>query len=158
MRDTALAAGFIEAEPVAAAQGWLAESGERADEIVVLDCGGGTVDWAYVRRENGQFRLVPACPPGGIEGLGGHDVDAALLDLLRERVAGDPALEVELERSRARVLKQVRLLKERVARGLAPRPIRIGAAKEEIAAAEVRAIAAERLGRESVQGLPGTGQ
>jgi molecular chaperone DnaK len=53
LREAALAAGFEEAEvvsePEAAARAWLAETGEAADEVIVLDCGGGTVDWAWLR-------------------------------------------------------------------------------------------------------------
>ena len=44
----------------------------------MLDCGGGTTDWAYVRRESGgDFKIHYAFTPGGVE-LGGLNVDKEL--------------------------------------------------------------------------------
>ena len=72
-------------EPEAAVRAWVASSAkERIDkstEVVVLDCGGGTLDWAYLHEgRDGRFRLNPSLPPGASD-IGGEDVDEALLEL-----------------------------------------------------------------------------
>ncbi|MFO1430509.1 MAG: Hsp70 family protein [Candidatus Competibacteraceae bacterium] len=63
LREAAYAAGFGEVElllePVAAARAWLLETGETEQDVVVLDCGGGTLDLAYLRCQQGEMRLVP---------------------------------------------------------------------------------------------------
>lgn len=72
-------------EPEGAALAWLALSAEAeaagADErrdIVVVDCGGGTVDWAYMHKtSDGRFCLMPTLPPGE-ERIGGERVDEEL--------------------------------------------------------------------------------
>ena len=61
---------------------------------MVLDCGGGTIDWAYLTRQGGEFRVVPECPPGGDRQVGGHDVDLEILNLIAESLP--PEAEADL--------------------------------------------------------------
>ncbi|GAA2626121.1 hypothetical protein GCM10010399_66970 [Dactylosporangium fulvum] len=69
-------------EPVAAAR-YFADVLRRpvpvGSALAVFDFGGGTLDIAVVRNDNGRFSVVGA---GGIEDLGGLDVDAALVEHL----------------------------------------------------------------------------
>ena len=70
-------------EPEGAARAWLAslDTAAGADErrdVVVVDCGGGTVDWAYMHKtSDGRFRLMPLLPPEAAE-IGGERVDEEL--------------------------------------------------------------------------------
>ena len=129
LRDAAAEAGFaadaveLLPEPVAAARAWLAETGKAADEVVVFDAGGGTIDWAYLRRENNAFRIVPECVPDGDRQVGGHDVDELLLELLEE-VAGAAGDEIPARRSH--FLQEVRHLKEQFCRDLPLHPVWVG--------------------------------
>lgn len=62
-------------EPVAAAQAWLTDAGQKvSDRILVCDVGGGTTDFALVGITNGRVRVESDVSPGGIA-LGGNDVD-----------------------------------------------------------------------------------
>src|SRR5690349_13426841 len=69
-------------EPVAAAR-YFADVLRRpvpvGASLAVFDFGGGTLDVAVVRNENGRFNVLGS---GGIEDLGGLDVDAALVEHL----------------------------------------------------------------------------
>ncbi len=69
-------------EPVAAAR-YFADVLRRPVPVgaclAVFDFGGGTLDVAVVRNENGRFNVLGS---GGIEDLGGLDVDAALVEHL----------------------------------------------------------------------------
>jgi hypothetical protein len=80
-------------EPVAAATYCLEVLGQRVavgDCLVVFDFGGGTLDLAAVRREPDGLQVLAT---GGLEDLGGLDVDAALVGHLGHVVAlRDPAL------------------------------------------------------------------
>ena len=88
-------------EPEGAARVWLASldtaagSDERRD-VVVVDCGGGTVDWAYMHKTlSGRFRLVPTLPPES-HLIGGERVDEAL----QTRVLADHKPVEDMERLR----------------------------------------------------------
>jgi hypothetical protein len=69
-------------EPVAAAR-YFAEALRRpvpvGAAIAVFDFGGGTLDVAVVRNDNGRFTVIGT---GGVEDLGGLDVDAAIVEHL----------------------------------------------------------------------------
>jgi molecular chaperone DnaK (HSP70) len=84
-------------------------------EIIVVDCGGGTSDWAYLRYQGEDFELVPACPPGGDRSVGRHDVDLELVTLLKEAL--DSEAEGEIDARQPQYLHRVRTLKERYCRG-----------------------------------------
>jgi formylglycine-generating enzyme required for sulfatase activity len=157
MTQAARTAGFAQVdlveEPVAAARAWLAESGAAADAVVVLDCGGGTVDWAYLRREVEELRPALDVPPGGIEGLGGEDVDLGLLELLELDLAAQGIAPSEIWTRRPRLLLQLRRLKEAVARGRPPFALPVGSASVTLATADIHAMIHSRLLARAVDGL-----
>ncbi|MEV4507482.1 Hsp70 family protein [Dactylosporangium sp. NPDC049525] len=69
-------------EPVAAAR-YFADVLRRpvpvGSALAVFDFGGGTLDIAVVRNDNGRFTVIGS---GGVEDLGGLDIDAALVEHL----------------------------------------------------------------------------
>jgi molecular chaperone DnaK (HSP70) len=148
LREAAKAAGFKEEEvelvdePVAAAHAWLAETGEKAQAVVVLDCGGGTLDWAYLQREGEDFRVVTECPPGGDWSVGGQDVDEELLALVRERLG--EAADAAIEERKPYYLQQLRTLKERYSRGLPLRPLKVGDQAVTLREEDLQAVIEER--------------
>ncbi|HET8657453.1 MAG TPA: Hsp70 family protein [Micromonosporaceae bacterium] len=97
LRDAASLAGLGEValveEPVAAATYCVEVLGHQVPPgaaLGVFDFGGGTLDVAVVRREPAGFRVLAV---GGLDDLGGLDVDAALVGHLGHLVAArDPAL------------------------------------------------------------------
>ncbi|MFI5905977.1 Hsp70 family protein [Dactylosporangium sp. NPDC051541] len=74
-------------EPVAAAR-YFADVLRRpvavGSSLAVFDFGGGTLDIAIVRNENGRFAVIGS---GGLEDLGGLDVDAAIVEHLGNVIA-----------------------------------------------------------------------
>jgi len=75
-------------EPVAAAQAWLYELGGQEEFVIVLDCGGGTLDWACLRRVEGNtFEIIPELPPAGDNKVGGFDIDEAIFDRVTEKIS-----------------------------------------------------------------------
>jgi len=98
-------------EPEAAGLAWVAEQKPKPDDmLVVLDFGGGTIDWACLRvDEKGQPQMIAELPPGGITAAGSH-VDAGLLDEMMALIS-DEQRRMVLQR-RAVVLEQIRQLKE----------------------------------------------
>jgi molecular chaperone DnaK (HSP70) len=115
LKDAAVNAGFKEVhlidEPVAAARAWLAANPKRDDDyIIVLDCGGGTVDWACLHKTcDGAFEIYPDIPLGGCQ-LGGYDVDEEICTWLIEH--GSEAIRAGMENSAPFVRKRVQKLKE----------------------------------------------
>lgn len=154
MREAAGQAGFetvdLVPEPVAAARAWLMESGETGRAVVVLDCGGGTIDWAYLRYEDSSFRLVPDCPPGGDLKVGGHDVDCELVNHLKELV---PDASGTIESRQSYYLREVRRLKERYCRELPYHPIRVGAERVELPGSDIQAVLDARFIQQACDGL-----
>jgi len=98
-------------EPEAAGLAWVAEQSPKPDDmLVVLDFGGGTIDWACLRvDEKGQPQMIAELPPGGITAAGSH-VDAGLFDEMMTLISDEQRRDV-LPR-RAQVLEQIRQLKE----------------------------------------------
>jgi molecular chaperone DnaK (HSP70) len=154
LREAAQAADFTDVElipePVAAAQAWLTEAGETGRSVVVLDCGGGTLDLAYLGYEHGQFRIIPECPPGGDTHVGGHDVDRELLNLLREQL---PDAADELEERQPFYLRQVRVLKERYCRSLPVRPLKVAGKTLELSAEDIQTVLQERFIAQTCESL-----
>ncbi|GAA3283961.1 Hsp70 family protein [Dactylosporangium vinaceum] len=74
-------------EPVAAAR-YFADVLRRpvavGSSLAVFDFGGGTLDIAIVRNDNGRFSVIGS---GGLEDLGGLDVDAAIVEHLGNVIA-----------------------------------------------------------------------
>jgi molecular chaperone DnaK (HSP70) len=154
LREAAQAAAFTEVElvpePVAAAQAWLVQTEETVRSVGVLDCGGGTLDLAYLGYEHGQFRIIPECPPGGDTHVGGHDVDRELMNLLREQM---PEAAEELAQRQPFYLRQVRVLKERYCRGLPLRPLRVSGQTLELDAQDIQAVLEERFIAQTCESL-----
>jgi actin-like ATPase involved in cell morphogenesis len=154
LREAAQAADFTDVElipePVAAARAWLTEAGETGRSVVVLDCGGGTLDLAYLGYENGQFRIIPECPPGGDTHVGGHDVDRELLNLLREQL---PDAADDLEARQPFYLRQVRVLKERFCRNLPVRPLKVADQTLELKPEDIQSILQERFISQTCESL-----
>ena len=98
-------------EPEAAGLVWVKEAKpQKGDMLVVLDFGGGTVDWACLRvDEKGHSVMIPERPPGGVTAAGSH-VDAGLFDEMMTRLSQEQ--KVEVQQRRARVLEQIRRMKE----------------------------------------------
>ena len=98
-------------EPEAAGLAWVAEQKPKPEDmLVVLDFGGGTIDWACLRvDEKGHPQMIAELPPGGITAAGSH-VDAGLFDEMMSLISEEQRREV-LPR-RAQVLEQIRQLKE----------------------------------------------
>lgn len=138
-------------EPVAAARAWLTETGANTREVVVLDCGGGTIDWAYLRREGEDFEIVQTCPPSGDRHVGGHDVDEELLNIVRDKVGAEG--EEEIEDRKTYYLGQVRRLKERYCRGLPGAAMKIGSQQVTLNAQEIQTVIDERFVSQTCEGL-----
>ena len=95
-------------EPLAAARMWREEEDIRHSHAVVLDCGGGTTDWAYVRRESsGDFQIQYEFTPGGVE-FGGSDVDKELYN----RVQAELKRNSKRRANRRDLMRKVRKWKE----------------------------------------------
>lgn len=95
-------------EPLAAARMWREEEDIRHSHAVVLDCGGGTTDWAYVRRESsGDFQIQYEFTPGGVE-FGGSDVDKELYN----RVKAELKRNSNRRANRRDLMRKVRKWKE----------------------------------------------
>ena len=88
-------AGFADitliAEPESVAKGWVAATEPDRTDVIVLDCGGGTVDWTYLHREKGEFRINPLLL-GAARKIGGHSVDEVLARILDPQLESDPRL------------------------------------------------------------------
>ncbi len=155
LREAAFQAGFTEVElvpePVAAARAWLCTTvPDDSQEVVVFDCGGGTTDWAYMRRQGNDFILVAECPPGGDRHVGGHDVDLELLQLLKDATNVG---EEEIDRRRAHYLEVMRTLKERYCRGLQLRPLKIGGELISLNERDIQAVIETRFISQAAEGL-----
>jgi len=98
-------------EPEAAGLAYVAEQKPKPDDmLVVLDFGGGTIDWACLRVDaKGSPQMIAELPPGGITAAGSH-VDAGLLDEMMALIS-DEQRRMVLQR-RAQFLEQIRQLKE----------------------------------------------
>ena len=110
LRGAAQNAGFehitVIAEPESVAKGWVTATQPDRTDVIVLDCGGGTVDWTYLHRENRNFRVMPTLE-GNAAKIGGHDVDEALARIL----------DLQLERD-SRLLNKISDIKEMFCEGI----------------------------------------
>lgn len=156
LRAAAEQAGFSEIvlvpEPVSAARAWLAQAHTTTPGVVVFDGGGGTIDWAYLRRDGTDFSLVPECPPGG-DRVGGHDLDRELLARVEDRL--DSGALADGHGHEQAALQAVRVLKERYCRGLPCQPVRIGTCAVRLTAAEIDDAFEARFIRHACEGLKG---
>ena len=124
LRKAALSVGFEKvhtiSEPEAAALAWQHKVGASLDStnLIILDCGGGTVDWTCLQSINDQLQLYSEVPPGGDENIGGHNVDEELLELLKEKVLKqekDELLDI-IEEENTKYLHILRNIKEKYSR------------------------------------------
>ena len=90
IRSAAKLGGFQEVtiveEPVAAAQSWLLDhAGEKfGDSVVVIDVGGGTTDFVFLRYTKGRFVTDEQILSDGFQ-QGGNDVDELIWEKLCEK-------------------------------------------------------------------------
>ena len=79
LRAAAAAVGwsvtFI-SEPEAAALAWQQEIGQTQnyDKVVILDCGGGTIDWACLHNDKGVLRSFTEIEYNANENIGGKEI------------------------------------------------------------------------------------
>jgi actin-like ATPase involved in cell morphogenesis len=83
-KDSGFKSVTLISEPVAAAHFWMVSQGTQQDNVVVLDCGGGTVDWAFLRKGTDGLMVDPKFPPGGDDKLGGRNIDDEILEYVTE--------------------------------------------------------------------------
>ncbi len=157
MHDAAKEAGFAKvtlvSEPEAAALAYVRDAGAQApDLLVVLDCGGGTVDWTCLQRREGRLVPMTECPPGGDDKVGGEFVDDELLAVVRARVdqSGDEAAATELERRQEALVGHLRGLRERFCLGrgrqvAAGDALHLGGLTVALGAEEVRLVVERRF-------------
>ena len=120
LESAAREAGFkditLKSEPEAVAEGWATTAKPDRTDVIVLDCGGGTLDWTYLHRDpNGDFRVSPKLP-GDAAQVGGSNVDQALAGFVNSKLVHD-----------SRLLDRVRGIKERFCNGTEdPGSVQIG--------------------------------
>jgi len=72
-------------EPVAAVIGYGIEHDiPEGYGILVFDFGGGTTDVAYVKKQNGSYKIL--CEPKGDQHCGGQDIDMLIYEDLRKKI------------------------------------------------------------------------
>jgi cell division ATPase FtsA len=102
-------------EPVAAAWYWSFRLGKTEDHVVVLDCGGGTVDWAFLTNKGGELLEEDSDFPAGNKQIGGRDIDDELLKqatgILQDRE--DKEAHKYVKKSPRDYRNRIRRLKER---------------------------------------------
>lgn len=104
-------AGFetieVVAEPLAAAQMFQAMGAKTTDDIVILDCGGWTLDFSYLHRsedDSNPYNIeITDCKP-----IGGRDVDGELLKVVKRKSNNSNQVAAD----RTFFLRQVRRCKE----------------------------------------------
>jgi len=91
IRDAALMAGFknvvLIEEPVAAATAWTRGLDRKTDAppgVIVCDVGGGTTDFALLRRTDIGYQVDERVPPDGHERMGGNYLDERIIEGLKE--------------------------------------------------------------------------
>ena len=98
-------------EAEAAALGSLKADAQAPEEVVLVDCGGRTVKWAWLRRHARGYGLMASPRPARLEETGGHAADLAMLDALCDDAESDAAL-AALDQGRSRMLTQIAALRE----------------------------------------------
>lgn len=138
LRQAASNAGFESVdlldEACAAAMAWLSQSDEARSRVVVLDVGGGTTDWVYLRRDGRRFEHDDSVSPGGLADLGSHDVDLALADSV-----------MDIDASYQETLQAARRAKEFVGRGRALKTVSLAGKPWPVPAQDVDALCKQIL-------------
>ena len=89
LRNAAINGGFqkisIIEEPVAAGRAWLRDAGHSSnyDSVIICDIGGGTTDFALLKRNGDTFISDPHVSPRG-QKRGGDDLDKAIADIFQQ--------------------------------------------------------------------------
>lgn len=143
---------FID-EPIAAAQAWLAELNGKEEYVVVLDCGGGTLDWACLHRTAaGKFEMMPDLPAGGDNRVGGYDIDESMYVIVDDAIT-DENTRTELHAKQSYIRDQIRALKEKHSRTGSGGKIRVGNVPVEIPPEVIDDIITRRFISQACQNL-----
>lgn len=113
-KDSGFKSVTLISEPVAAALFWMDSKGTQQDNVVVLDCGGGTVDWAFLRKGTDGLVVDPQFPPGGNDKLGGRNIDDEILEYVTECLENQADLKglTKLKRMKSWFRDRIRRKKE----------------------------------------------
>lgn len=77
-------------EPIAVVKAWLNESGSPEKYFVTLDCGGGSLDWACLKRDNNErWEIISDPPPGSNKKLCSGYIEDYIFDHLKETVENE---------------------------------------------------------------------
>lgn len=140
-------------EPVAAAQAWLADQGGDDEYIVVLDCGGGTLDWACLHRgKAGRFEIIPELPAGGDNRIGGLNIDEELLSLIEDTITDESSRQL-LQSERCTFLELIRRVKEGYSKTGDGNKIKVGNQNIEITANFIDDVISRRYIDQTCQSL-----
>jgi molecular chaperone DnaK len=117
LKEAAGLAGFDEVrlmeEPIAAIHGYAASGAKTGDGILVFDFGGGTLDLAFLRKDDDGEWHMPVPPIG--EELGGDDFDRLIYDHFERELQKKHGVAFGLNGSQnLAVLNQCRLAKEKL--------------------------------------------
>lgn len=105
-------------EPIAAAHFWKRfENNNFIGHLIVIDYGGGTIDWACLEIEELEIKNIAECPPGGLNGAG-LKVDKRIFNLLEQKIKQldeekSKELLIYLKENKLLILNYIRKLKER---------------------------------------------
>lgn len=140
-------------EPIAAAQAWFYEVGGQEECVTVLDCGGGTLDWACLQRTGcNTFEMIPELPPGGDNRVGGFDIDEALYAIVDDAIT-DAKARTELQTNRCSIRDQIRIIKEKYSRTGKGGKIHVGNIPVEIPPDVLNDVIARRFIAQACQNL-----
>ena len=149
LAEAAVKAGFssteLISEPVAAAYECIAVDSLDYDEFVVLDCGAGTVDWAYLQNANGVLKTIPKLGSDGNNEIGGKYLDAklqeAMLSAAAKQESQDLAHQMKAKSSWFRI--KIRRLKEKFNRTGKSKPLSTSDGSVELSAEQMESITHE---------------
>lgn len=149
IREAAINAGFKEDsimfvnEPVAAALAWFAETNLNTEYIVVLDCGGGTLDWTCLKQEKpGFFQLIPELPPDGDIRIGGYDIDEEIFKHIISFLDAEDVGYCRLNKNM--VIRQIQNLKEKFSKTNANCVLQLENKKFNLSAKDLEVIVKQR--------------
>ena len=150
IREAAINAGFPDdgivfvPEPVAAAFAWFAETNINTEYIVVLDCGGGTLDWTCLRqRKPGNFQLIPELPPDGDIRIGGYDIDEEIFKHLISLLDAEDVGYCRVNKNT--IIRQIQNLKEKFSKTNSDGMIQLYNKKIKLTAKDIEVIVKQRF-------------
>jgi len=150
IRNAAVDAGFPDdgivfvPEPVAAAFAWFAETNINTEYIVVLDCGGGTLDWTCLRQSKpGNFQLIPELPPDGDIRIGGYDIDEEIFKHLISLLDAEDVGYCRVNKNT--IIRQIQNLKEKYSKTNSDGVIQLENKKIKLTAKAIEVIVKQRF-------------